>query len=103
MVYAQFGMAIGGFCSFGVADGGLHFHVFFRSKHLKTFYGKIFYIETNRALDTCLDNIRHLLVWSFSKKDVKPDAFTEWALGSYSAASSLCTNIKFCPRSAATK
>ena len=33
MVYAQFGMAV----------GGLHFPVFFRSKHLKIFYGQIFY------------------------------------------------------------
>ena len=38
MVYAHFGVAIGGFCSFGVAGGGLHFRVFCRSKHLKIFY-----------------------------------------------------------------
>ena len=44
MVYAHFGVAVGGFCLFGVAGGGLHFHVFCRSKHLK-----IFYIETNGA------------------------------------------------------
>ena len=38
MVYAHFGVAIGGFCSFGVAGGGLHFCVFCHSKHLKIFY-----------------------------------------------------------------
>ena len=38
MVYAHFGVAVGGFCSFEVAGGGLHFRVFCHSKHLKIFY-----------------------------------------------------------------
>ena len=40
VVYAR--VAVGGFCSFGVAGGGLHFHVFCHSKDLKLFYNKIF-------------------------------------------------------------
>ena len=42
MVYA--GVAVGGFCSFGVAGGGLYFHVFCHSKDLKIFYSKFFYL-----------------------------------------------------------
>ena len=42
MVYA--GMAVGGFCSFEVAGGGLHFHIFCHFKNLKIFYNKIFYL-----------------------------------------------------------
>ena len=44
MVYAHFGVAVGGFCSSGVAGGGLHFQVFCRTEHLKIFYNQIFFM-----------------------------------------------------------
>ena len=56
------------------------------------------------TLDMCLDIIGYLLVWDFfSKKEVGFDTFAKCALGSHSTATSLCTNIKFDPRSIAVK
>ena len=44
----------------GVAVGGLHFHVFCHSKHLKIFYCQIFYSKI-----FYIENILHRNKWSF--------------------------------------
>ena len=55
MIYAHFGVAVDGFCSFGVAVGNLHFHAFCHSKQLKIFYN---------VKNFTFENILHRNKWS---------------------------------------